>query len=237
MRFATLATPAGPRAVVRTGNDYIDLAATVSNLPNSVREILAGGPDALAAVRKAMERADAKRIPADSARYHAPIPDPKKIVCLGLNYRDHALESGKAIPTEPVLFSKYATALIGHGESIVLPKVSKRVDYEAELVIVIGKMGRHIPVEKAMQFVAGYCVGHDVSARDWQFKGETKQWISGKTFDTFAPVGPDWSPPTNCPTRTRCRFACDSTATPCRTATPGNSSSACRKSWRTFPSS
>lgn len=191
MRFATLATAAGPRAAVRSGNDYVDLAATDSKLPNSIREILAGGPDALAAVRKAVAQSNAKRIAADSARFHAPVPDPRKIVCLGLNYRDHALESGKAIPTEPVLFSKYATALIGHGESIVIPKVSKRVDYEAELVIVIGKKGRHIPVEKAMQFVAGYCAGHDVSARDWQFKGETKQWMSGKTFDTFAPVGPE----------------------------------------------
>ena len=191
MRFATLATAAGPRAAVRSGNDYVDLAATDSKLPNSIREILAGGPDALAAVRKAVAQSNAKRIAADSARFHAPVPDPRKIVCLGLNYRDHALESGRAIPTEPVLFSKYATALIGHGESIVIPKVSKRVDYEAELVIVIGKKGRHIPVEKAMQFVAGYCAGHDVSARDWQFKGETKQWMSGKTFDTFAPVGPE----------------------------------------------
>lgn len=191
MRFATLATDTGPRAVVRAGNDYIDLATSDSSLPNNVREILAAGADGLAAARRASQRPDAKRIAAGSARYHAPVPDPKKIVCLGLNYRDHAIESGKAIPSEPVLFSKYATALIGHGESIVIPKVSKRVDYEAELVIVVGKKGRHIPVEKAMQFVAGYCVGHDVSARDWQFKGETKQWMSGKTFDTFAPVGPE----------------------------------------------
>ncbi len=191
MRLATIATAIGPRAVVRAGNEFIDLVATDPNLPGSVREILAGGPEAFAAVRRVTERADAKRIPADSARFHAPIPDPKKIICLGLNYRDHALESGKAIPTEPVLFSKYATALIGHGEAIVIPEVSSRVDYEAELVIVMGKKGRKIPIEKAMQYVAGYCVGHDVSARDWQFKGETKQWMSGKTFDTFAPVGPD----------------------------------------------
>jgi 2-keto-4-pentenoate hydratase/2-oxohepta-3-ene-1,7-dioic acid hydratase in catechol pathway len=192
MRFATLATANGPRAVVRAGNEYVDLLSADRNLPGSVRELLAAGPDAIAAARRAVQRSDAKRFPAESARFHAPVPDPKKIVCLGLNYRDHALESGKAIPTEPVLFSKYATALIGHGESIVIPKVSQRVDYEAELVIVMGKKGRHIPVEKAMQFVAGYCVGHDVSARDWQFKGETKQWMSGKTFDTFAPVGPEF---------------------------------------------
>ena len=191
MRFATLATAGGPRAVVRAGDAYVDFAAADPKLPGTIRDVLAAGPDALQAVRRVADRRDAPRTSVDQARFHAPIPNPAKIICLGLNYRDHAIEAGKAIPTEPVLFSKYATTLIGCGESIVLPKVSQRVDYEAELVVVVGKKGRHIPIEKAMQYVAGYCVGHDVSARDWQFKGETKQWMSGKTFDTFAPVGPE----------------------------------------------
>jgi 2-keto-4-pentenoate hydratase/2-oxohepta-3-ene-1,7-dioic acid hydratase in catechol pathway len=120
----------------------------------------------------------------------APIPDPPKIVCLGLNYRDHAIESGAPIPKDPVLFSKYATALIGHGEAIVLPPVSNEVDFEAELVIVVGKRGRNIQAEAAMDYVAGYTIGHDVSARDWQLKKDGKQWMVGKTFDTFAPTGP-----------------------------------------------
>src|SRR5205085_2503254 len=116
-------------------------------------------------------------------------PNPDKIVCLGLNYRDHAAESGVPIPREPVLFSKYATALLGHGENIVLPPVSQQVDYEAELVIVIGKRGKNIKADAAADHVAGYMAGHDVSARDWQFK-DGKQWMAGKTFDTFAPCGP-----------------------------------------------
>src|SRR5205807_8611172 len=95
----------------------------------------------------------------------APIPDPPKVVCLGLNYRDHAAESQMPIPAEPVLFSKYATALIGHGAEIVLPEASHEVDYEAELVVVVGRGGRHISRDRAREHVAGYTLGHDVSAR------------------------------------------------------------------------
>jgi len=190
MRLATLATPAGPRPALRSGDDYVDLLAADSSLPASLRGLLTAGSDALGAAKRAGEKGK-KRTPAAEAKFLAPVPDPAKIICLGLNYRDHALESGAAIPNEPVLFSKYTTALTGHREPIVIPKVSSKVDYEAELVVVIGRRGRHIPVEKAMQYVAGYSVGHDVSARDWQFKGEPKQWMSGKTFDTFAPVGPE----------------------------------------------
>lgn len=191
MRIATLKTASGPRLAIRTGDDFVDVAGSDPRLPASTKAFLEAGPEALAAVRKLATDPKSVRIPAANASFHAPVTDPGKIICLGLNYRDHALESGQAIPTEPVLFSKYATALIGHREPIVLPKVSVKVDYEAELVIAIGKKGRHIPVEKAMQYVAGYAVGHDVSARDWQFKGETKQWMAGKTFDSFAPIGPE----------------------------------------------
>jgi 2-keto-4-pentenoate hydratase/2-oxohepta-3-ene-1,7-dioic acid hydratase in catechol pathway len=94
------------------------------------------------------------------------------------------------IPKEPVLFSKFPSALIGHGQPIVVPAVSTKVDYEAELVIVVGKAGRRIPEARALDHVAGYAVGHDVSARDWQLEKDGKQWMVGKTFDTFAPVGP-----------------------------------------------
>jgi 2-keto-4-pentenoate hydratase/2-oxohepta-3-ene-1,7-dioic acid hydratase in catechol pathway len=119
-----------------------------------------------------------------------PVPDPPKIVCIGLNYRDHAAESGAAIPKEPILFSKYATALVGHEDSIVLPAVSSEVDYESELVIVVGRRGRPRSPVEAEGYIAGYTIGHDVSARDWQLKKEGKQWMVGKTFDTFAPCGP-----------------------------------------------
>jgi 2-keto-4-pentenoate hydratase/2-oxohepta-3-ene-1,7-dioic acid hydratase in catechol pathway len=134
--------------------------------------------------------------PADSSWQVAPdtllppTPPPEKIFCIGLNYRDHAIETGSEIPTEPVVFSKFNTALIGHGETICLPKVAHQVDYEAELVVVIGRTARHVSVGDAMQHVYGYMCGHDVSARDWQKGRPGGQWLLGKTFDTFAPVGP-----------------------------------------------
>lgn len=190
MRLATIQTASGPRAAVLVGDRYVDLHATDASLPGSVRQLLEGGTELLRAADQAARRADAVTLPAAGVKLLAPVPDPHKIICLGLNYRDHAIESGSPIPKEPILFSKYATALTGHGEPIVLPPVSQEVDYEAELVIVVGKRGRNIPEKQAADFVAGYTVGHDVSARDWQLKKEGKQWMVGKTFDTFAPLGP-----------------------------------------------
>lgn len=126
----------------------------------------------------------------DQIRRLAPVLKPGKIVCVGLNYRDHAAESGLAVPTEPVLFCKYGNTVIGPGDAIVLPATSNEVDYEAELVFVIGKTGRNISEADAMEYVAGYTVGHDVSARDYQIKRGGSQWMAGKTWDTFAPMGP-----------------------------------------------
>jgi 2-keto-4-pentenoate hydratase/2-oxohepta-3-ene-1,7-dioic acid hydratase in catechol pathway len=191
MRFTTIQTWAGPRAALRRDNVYIDLHASDPNVAPSVRAILEGGPRSLETARLAAERPDAVTYPLEQARYCAPVANPRKIICLGLNYRDHAAESGAPIPREPILFSKYPTALIGHGDAIVLPRVSKEVDFEAELVIVVGKKGRHLSAAAAIEHVAGYTVGHDVSARDWQLKKDGKQWMVGKTFDTFAPVGPE----------------------------------------------
>ncbi|HZY85284.1 MAG TPA: fumarylacetoacetate hydrolase family protein [Gemmataceae bacterium] len=190
MRLATIQTPAGPRAAVFDGAQYIDLHATDPSLPPSVRGLLAAGPEALKAAGQAARREKAVKHPAAGVKLLPPVPDPPKIVCLGLNYRDHAAESGSPIPRDPVLFSKYATALIGPGDNIVLPPVSQEVDYEAELVIVVGKRGRNLSAAAAPEYVAGYTIGHDVSARDWQLKKDGKQWMVGKTFDTFAPTGP-----------------------------------------------
>jgi len=190
MRLATIETWAGPRAALLSGDSFIDIHATEAALPSNMRQILTGGPDMLRSVAGLANLPKPVKYPAAEVKYHAPIVDPQKIICVGLNYKDHAAESGSPIPKDPVLFSKYSTALIGHGQSIVLPKVSEEVDYEAELVIVIGKRGRHIPKAAAYDYVAGYSVGHDVSARDWQLRKDGKQWMVGKTFDTFAPVGP-----------------------------------------------
>lgn len=118
----------------------------------------------------------------------APVPRPGKIVCLGLNYREHAAEQGKEPPSSPVIFAKYATAINRHGGTIVLPPNSSKVDYEAELCVVIGKTGRARSEAEAMDFVAGYTIINDVSARDMQFAD--KQFVRSKSCDTFAPTGP-----------------------------------------------
>ncbi len=190
MRFATLQTAAGPRAALLQGEHYVDLHATDPSLPLGLRQLLERGPAGFEAARQAARQPGAVKVAAASAKLLPPIPDPPKIVCLGLNYRDHAAESGAPIPKEPVLFSKYATALVGPGDAIVLPPVSKEVDFEAELVVVVGKGGRNLKADAALAHVAGYTVGHDVSARDWQLRKDGKQWMVGKTFDTFAPIGP-----------------------------------------------
>ena len=117
-----------------------------------------------------------------------PLLRPDKIICLGLNYADHAAESGAAVPQYPELFSKFPSTLIGPGEPIVLPRVSQQVDYEAELAVVIGRSGRFIPADRALDYVAGYTILNDISMRDFQFRG--RQWLPGKTFDRSTPVGP-----------------------------------------------
>jgi len=117
-----------------------------------------------------------------------PVPLPPKIVCLGLNYRDHAQEQGVEIPEEPVIFMKPRTAVIGSEQPIIKPSFVKQLDYEAELAIIIGRKGRAISVSDAKDYIFGYTAFNDVSARDIQFKD--KQWTRGKSFDTFAPMGP-----------------------------------------------
>src|SRR5947207_3312869 len=112
---------------------------------------------------------------------------PQKIVCVGLNYRDHAEEQGVALPERPLLFAKWPNALIAAGEPIRIPPVSQQVDYEAELGVVIGRRATAVAVDDAMDFVAGYVVANDVSARDVQFS--ESQWVRSKSFDTFLPAG------------------------------------------------
>ena len=126
-----------------------------------------------------------------------PIDRPSKIVCVGLNYRDHAEEQGADLPTAPLLFAKWPNALIGPGEPIVIPRASKQVDYEAELGVVIGERVRSVSEENALETVRGYLCLNDVSARDLQFSDG--QWTRGKSPDTFCPVGPQLVPPAEVP--------------------------------------
>ena len=126
-----------------------------------------------------------------------PIDRPGKIVCVGLNYRDHAEEQGTELPSAPLLFAKWPNALIGPGEPIVIPRASKQVDYEAELGVVIGERVRRVSAEAALDAVRGYICLNDVSARDLQFSDG--QWTRGKSADTFCPVGPQLVPPAEVP--------------------------------------
>ncbi len=122
------------------------------------------------------------------AYWLAPVPRPGKVICIGLNYRDHAAESKMPIPERPVVFSKFATAVIAPGEPVVLPAGSEQVDYEAELAVVIGRRAKNVSANRALEYVLGYTAFNDVSARDFQFADG--QWQRGKSCDTFAPMGP-----------------------------------------------
>ena len=119
-----------------------------------------------------------------------PILGMEKVICIGANYADHAREMGGVAPELPVVFSKFPSSIVGPDSEIRLPKISTKVDFEAELVVVIGVGGKHIARENAMNHVLGYCCGNDISARDWQKGKPGGQWLLGKTFDNFAPLGP-----------------------------------------------
>jgi 2-keto-4-pentenoate hydratase/2-oxohepta-3-ene-1,7-dioic acid hydratase in catechol pathway len=150
-------------------------------------DVLGGGSEARLRIESWVQSSTAAH-PLNSVTLLAPIPRPPKLICVGLNYRDHALESKMEIPKVPTIFSKFPSAVIGPGEPIILPKNSTQPDYEAEFAFVIGGGGRHIPVERWQEHVFGYTIINDVSARDFQMA--TTQWLMGKTFDTFAPMGP-----------------------------------------------
>jgi 2-keto-4-pentenoate hydratase/2-oxohepta-3-ene-1,7-dioic acid hydratase in catechol pathway len=165
-----------------------DLRTQDPRLPSSVKEILEQGPALFEAVARAAEKGPT--IPFESAKLLAPLLNPQKIICVGLNYADHAAETGAKAGDEPVIFCKFPTTLRGPGAPIELPPESNEVDYEAELVVVIGRVARRVTRDEAWEHIAGYACGHDVSARDWQKNKPGKQWLLGKSFDSFAPLGP-----------------------------------------------
>jgi acylpyruvate hydrolase len=165
----------------------IDLHQANPRLPDNMLAFLAQGQPALRLAEEVAATAQTS-MELGAVTLKAPVPRPGKIICIGLNYRDHAEETKQPIPKYPTVFSKYANSVIGPAEPIVLPRVSQRVDYEGELGVVIGRRGRHVPEGQALEHVAGYVPFNDVSARDFQHR--TSQWTIGKTFDTFAPMGP-----------------------------------------------
>lgn len=179
MRFATIRTPDGTTAARLDNETLIPLAAS------SVSEVLETAGTDLDAVA---DRPYATPVPVPEADFAPVVPSPSKIICVGLNYRMHIAETGRQTPEYPTIFTKYAQALLGPGDDLVLPAISDRVDWEVELGVIIGTPVRRANVDEAMAAIAGYTVTNDVSMRDWQHR--TLQWWAGKNFERSTPAGP-----------------------------------------------
>ena len=184
MKLVTFSDASGiARAGLLADNSVVDISSRF----RSVLSIIHGGAEALDAANKLASTASSP-IPLDQVKLLAPLQEPPRIFCVGLNYRDHAVESKMEIPKVPTVFLKLASALIGPGAAIELPSISSQLDYEAEFACVIGKGGSRIAREDWQEHVFGYTILNDVSARDVQLA--TTQWTLGKSFNTFAPLGP-----------------------------------------------
>jgi 2-keto-4-pentenoate hydratase/2-oxohepta-3-ene-1,7-dioic acid hydratase in catechol pathway len=177
---------------IRTDRGVLDVESAVGQgrrrAPTRLHEAIEGGPQAVSALQAIAEQAEDGWLKEADLTLGPCVPHPGKIVCVGLNYRKHAEETNAPIPEYPILFSKFNNALAGHGEDIPLPAVSEKVDYEAELAIVMGKTAKNVGKEQALDYVFGYCNANDLSARDLQMR--TPQWLLGKTCDKFLPLGP-----------------------------------------------
>ena len=185
MRLVTFTTGDDARAGLAVDDQIINLASSgyedVLSFLEAGDAAVVTAEDLVANPREVFSRSDVELL--------APVPTPQKFICIGLNYLDHAIESGVEVPATPIIFTKYNNAVIGPGQPIELPSVSDQVDYEAEFAFVIGKRGKNIRAEDWEEYVFGYTIVHDVSARDWQMA--TSQWTIGKTLDTFGPMGPE----------------------------------------------
>jgi len=189
MRLVSYQVNGARAAGVLSGGEIVPFSALGLPPDTTVRETLARLDGAGLAGLGASAEATAERLALEDVRLLAPVPDPEKIICMGLNYRDHAQESGQEIPQAPMWFAKFANSLRGSGEEIVLPAAHPDyVDYEAELALVIGRTARNVSEQDALAHVAGAMPFNDVSARDLQIQNPL--WTSGKAIDTFAPCGP-----------------------------------------------
>jgi len=186
--FAQFSLKSDSKNETRVGylNDNKDKLIDITNNYKSIESML----DSLDNLNLVPESESATQIDITDVNFQAPFLNPSKIVCVGKNYVEHALESGEGVPKEPVIFNKFPSSITSHNSHIHLPKVGATVDWEGELAVIIGKEGYNIKKEDALDYVAGYTVANDVSARDWQKKRNNGQWLIGKSFDTFCPIGP-----------------------------------------------
>lgn len=202
MKLITFATEDGPRLGIVTEHGVIDVRRArreyparriADELPKTVFAFYRRSADYLPGLQQLLgavtaESSEEWLYPESSLTYLPVVPDPGKIICIGLNYRSHIAETNAELPETPVLFSKFSNALAAHEETISIPSGAERVDYEGEMAVVMGQQARNIPASEALAYVLGYSIGNDLSVRDWQFR--TSQWLLGKTPDKFLPLGP-----------------------------------------------
>jgi 2-keto-4-pentenoate hydratase/2-oxohepta-3-ene-1,7-dioic acid hydratase in catechol pathway len=182
VRIVSYRSDRGVRAAFLRDERVLDAGDALGDAAASVRELLEHD-----LVDEAAGRARGDGLPLDSVELQPPVPDPEKIICIGLNYRSHAEEAGLDPPSEPTFFAKFRNALVPSGANVALPG-SEKVDYEAEVAFIVGRHCRNVRAEDALDHIAGYTLLNDLSARDWQFA--TPQWMPGKVFDGSAPCGP-----------------------------------------------
>lgn len=187
MRFATIRTSDGLRLHVRGTSGYVDVAESTQN-PSlaSLEGVIEGGAPALAAARLASRSAGSE---VAREAFAPSTPHPPRVLCLGVNYAEHAAEGGRAYPTWPESFIRGTGSVIGPYDDLVKPTLSERFDYEGELAVIIGRAGRYIRAEDALDFIFGYSVMNDATAREWQ--RAATQWTSGKNFEGSMPIGPE----------------------------------------------
>ena len=188
MKLLTFKSNDGYRLGVLDGEEVIDLAKFDSSVPSDLRLALLAGVDVVGAAKRAVASAVDHRVPYASVKLGPVIPAPGKIVCLGHNFYDHAKEGGNDRPVYPLIFFRGASSLIAHGDPVIRPQVSEKLDYEAEVMVVIGKRARHVKREDALRHVFGYACFNDASVRDYQKR--TSQWTIGKNFDGTGAFGP-----------------------------------------------
>lgn len=191
MRFTSFDKNGKATLGFRVGDEVVDLKAADPGLPDDLLGLLRAGPESFDRAATVASNADASlRRPFADLKFHPPIANPGKIVCLGLNYADHAAEGGHAKPDYPSIFMRGPTSLVAHNEPIIRPRCSEQLDYEAELVAIVGKKGKHVSQDDALDYIAGYSIFNEGSIRAYQRK--TSQWTAGKNFDSTGGFGPEF---------------------------------------------
>jgi len=191
MRIVAYEKNGGGAIGVRLEDQVVDLSIAAPDLPGTLRGLLAAGPEAMAEAGRAAEAAGGEaRLPLDGLPLLPPVPDPSKILCIGRNYAEHAKEGGAEVPAFPDIFMRSRLSLVGDGQPIIRPPVSEKLDFEGELMVVIGKTVHRANRETALDAIAGYAVFNDATLRDYQRR--TTQWTIGKNFDHTGAFGPEF---------------------------------------------